>query len=84
MVLHDAVHDDRRQVVFLGEFDALRDVVDDNPGGFERGKALVRIESLLLVFREEFRAHRLSHVVIERHGADEERVRADFVGDLFG
>ena len=68
----------------LGKERSLRDVSRDNLDGLVGIQVVVRVYALLLVFGKVFRTHRLAEVVVERHDADEERVRSDGLGDAFG
>ena len=79
----DEVLDDARQVVFVGKFQSLGDVADDDGGTLLLGEFVVRIEASLIL-GEERRIGHLSDVVIERTGTHELGFRPDFIGYLRG
>ena len=75
----DEVHDVLRQVVFLCQFDALVDVVDDALCAFVEIAFVVRIHPAALVFDEENRVVGFADVVVEGSRPDQQGIAPDAV-----
>ncbi len=71
-----------RKVVFLGEGDAVANMLGDDAGGVLVVEILVGVEAVVLVFGEIERRHDFADVVVERAHFGQQRVAADFVDDV--
>ena len=65
VMLRDKINDTLRQTDFFGEFDAVRNVADDDFRALRRFQFVVRIFAEL-VFDKMFRRGRFADVVVKR------------------